>query len=189
MIVIVDYGERPEYLLYQLEKLGLPLKFTSVESEILAADRIILPDSKDLKRAVKRLHLLNLFSMLRMVKKPVLGIGNGFALMCEGTPVVNCEGLGFFPLSVTTPVTAPPLPAKYEATVKENSIYLDGEIFEGLYFEKFFTVSSDVFNVLCLSGDTTLPAACVNGRYGGLIFNPEFSGPAGNYLLNRFLTL
>ncbi len=189
MIAIVDYGERPEYLLYRLEKLGIELKFTSVESEILAADRIILPDCRDLKKAVKRLHLLNLFSMLRMVKKPVLGIGNGFALMCEGTPVMNCEGLGFFPISVNTPETAPELPAKYEATVKENSIFLDAESFEGLYFEKFFTVSSDSFSVLTLPAHSALPAACVNGRYGGLIFNPEFSGPAGNYLLNRFLAL
>lgn len=189
MIAIVDYGERPEYLLYQLEKLGMELKFTSVESEILAADRIILPDCKDLKRAVKRLHLLNLFSMLRMIKKPVLGIGNGFAMMCEGTPVLNCEGLGFFPISVSLPDKVLSLPEKHSASTMENSIYLDGEEFDGLYFEKFFQTSSGVYNVLCLTGDEALPAACLNGRYGGLIFNPEFSGPAGNYLLNRFLSL
>lgn len=189
MIAIVDYGERPAYLLYQLEKLGIEQKFTSVESEILAADRIILPDCKDLKRAVRRLHLLNLFSMLRMIKKPVLGIGNGFALMCEGTGFTSCEGLGFFPVSVRVPQATPPLPAKYTAKVKENSIYLDGEIFEGLYFEKFFNISSDIYTVLGLEEDAELPAACVNGRYGGLIFNPEFSGPSGSYLLNRFLVL
>ncbi len=189
MIAIVDYGERPAYLLYQLEKLGIDQKFTSVESEILAADRIILPDCKDLKRAVKRLHLLNLFSMLRMVNKPVLGIGNGFALMCEGTGVTSCEGLGFFPLSVRLSEAPPPLPAKYTAMVKQNSIYLDGESFEGLYFDKFFTPSSGIYDVLSLMDYENLPAACINGRYGGLIFNPEFSGPTGSYILNRFLVL
>ncbi len=189
MIAIVDYGERPAYLLYQLEKLGINQKFTSVESEILAADRIILPDCKDLKRAVKRLHLLNLFSMLRMVKKPVLGIGNGFALMCEGTGVTSCEGLGFFPLSVRLAEAPPPLPAKYTAKVKQNSIYLDGELFEGLYFDKFLTPSSGIYDVLSLTDHENLPAACINGRYGGLIFNPEFSGAAGSYILNRFLVL
>ena len=61
MTAIIDYGERPAYLLYQLEKLGVDQKFTSVESEILAADRIILPDCSDIKKALKRLHLLNLF--------------------------------------------------------------------------------------------------------------------------------
>ncbi|MBK6682359.1 MAG: hypothetical protein IPG53_21355 [Ignavibacteriales bacterium] len=50
MTAIVDYGERPAYLLYQLEKLGVNQKFTSVESEILAADRIILPDCSDIKK-------------------------------------------------------------------------------------------------------------------------------------------
>ena len=87
MTAIIDYGERPAYLLYQLEKLGVDQKFTSVESEILAADRIILPDCSDIKKALKRLHLLNLFSMLKMIQKPVLGIANGFSLMCENPHV------------------------------------------------------------------------------------------------------
>ena len=187
MTAIIDYGERPEYLLYQLEKLGVPLKFTSVESEILAADKIILPDCHDLKKAIKRLHLLNLFSMLRMIKKPVLGIGNGCSIMCENTHEIDKPGLGFFPVSLTVPPVLPPLPAKMSAEVRDNVIFLDASVLEGLYFEKLFIPSSNEFNAAVLTENNEIPAAIKKGNYLGLVFNPAFSGQAGNLFLNKFI--
>ncbi len=189
MTAIIDYGERPSYLLYQLEKLGVDQKFTSVESEILAADRIILPDCSDIKKALKRLHLLNLFSMLRMIQKPVLGIANGFSLMCENPHVPGTSGLAFFPLSLTLALETPPLPGKYGATLCNSMMFIEAEELEGLYFEKLFKPSSDKFNAAVLTGFNGIPAAYKKGNSMGVIFNPEYSGIAGNLILNSFLEI
>ena len=189
MTAIIDYGERPEYLLWQLEKLGVNLKFTSVESEILSAEKIILPDCHDLKKAIKRLHLLNLFSMLRMIKKPVLGIGNGVSIMCENTHEPGKTGLGFFPLSLTVPSEVPPLPAKMSADICDNVIFMDAVTLDGLYFEKLFLPSSNEFNAAVLTDHNEIPAAFKKGNYMGVVFSPAFSGPAGNLFLNKFIEI
>jgi glutamine amidotransferase len=189
MTAVIEYGEQPAYLLYQLEKLGVDLKYTSVESEILAADRIILPDCSDIKRALKRLHLLNLFSMLKMLKKPALGIGNGFSLMCDSPHLPNSSGLAFFPLALSLPENCPPLPAKYKAKVTGSVMFLDVENLDGLYFEKFFIPSAMDYNTAVLSDYPEIPAAYKKGNFMGLIFNPEYSGFGGNLMINRFLEI
>lgn len=189
MTAIIDYGERPAYLLYQLEKLGVDQKFTSVESEILAADRIILPDCSDIKKALKRLHLLNLFSMLKMIKKPVLGIANGFSIMCESPHVPGTSGLAFFPISLTQPLKSPPLPGEYSARLCNSMMFLEADELKGLYIEKLFKPSSDEFNAAVITGYSWIPAAYKKGNNMGIIFNPEYSGNAGNLILNSFLEI
>jgi len=98
MVALIDYGiEKNRPLTNILSELWIDFKVTSSESEILLADKIILPNTGSISSAVKQLHLLNLFTMLRLCKKPMLGISNGMHLMSAYTKDGNLSCLGIFP--------------------------------------------------------------------------------------------
>jgi len=98
MIAIVDYCmERDSPLINLLTKNKIDFKVTHSEAEILHSDKIILPHAKNISFVVKQLHLLNLFTMLRLCNKPILGISAGMHLMSSYTKEGNLTCLGFFP--------------------------------------------------------------------------------------------
>ena len=47
---------------------------------------------------MKMLHLLNLYSLLRFIKKPILGVGLGVELMSDHTDGEKISCLGLFPV-------------------------------------------------------------------------------------------
>jgi imidazoleglycerol phosphate synthase glutamine amidotransferase subunit HisH len=97
MIAIIDYGvEENNPLINLLSELKIDYKITYSESEILRADRIILPHTGSISSAVKQLHLLNLFTVLRLCNKPMLGISLGMHLMSAFTKEGNLACLGIF---------------------------------------------------------------------------------------------
>lgn len=98
MIAIVDYGiEKNHSLTEILLELGIDFKVTSNESEILHSDKIILPNTESISNDVKQLHLRNLFTMLRLCNKPILGISNGMHMMSSYTEDDGMACLGIFP--------------------------------------------------------------------------------------------
>lgn len=75
MIAFVDDGiEKNHPLINLLSELKLDFEVTYSESEILHTDKVILQNTGSISSAVKQLHLLNLFTMLRLCNKPMLGI-------------------------------------------------------------------------------------------------------------------
>lgn len=100
MIAIVDYGiEKNHPLTKILSELSIDFKITSTETEILHANKVILPHTEDISSAVKQLHLLNLFTMLFLCIKPIFGISAGMHLMSAHTTEGNLTCLGIFPFS------------------------------------------------------------------------------------------
>jgi glutamine amidotransferase len=68
MITIIDYGNtNSNEIAESLEKLSVNFVVSKSESDILQATKLILPDSKDISSSIKKLHLLNLFSILRII--------------------------------------------------------------------------------------------------------------------------
>ncbi len=93
MVVIVNSCEEESSKLSALlDTLGVKNSVSIRESDISSADRLIFPPVADLPKVIKKFHLLNLTSLLRMVKKPVLGIGSGVQLMLAfgGTAKESC---------------------------------------------------------------------------------------------------
>ena len=81
MISIIDYGAgNVASVANALETLNEKFVITSNEVEICRADKIIFPGVGEASFAIRHLHLLNLFSMMRMIKKPLLGICLGMQL-------------------------------------------------------------------------------------------------------------
>lgn len=82
MVVIVNSCEEESCKLSALlNTQGIKNLVSIRESDISSAERLIFPPVADLPKVIKKFHLLNLTSLLRMVKKPVLGIGSGVQLM------------------------------------------------------------------------------------------------------------
>ncbi len=95
MIYIIDYDkEGAENAARMVAQFSDDVKIGKNEMEIVGAEKVILPDTSFPKKALKKLHLFNLYSALRIYKKPILGIGAGFALMCNEFNEQNA--LGFF---------------------------------------------------------------------------------------------
>ncbi len=97
MVTIVSYNKHNSEFIKSL--LGLKefeIKISSLEIDIVNADKIILPDANKFDTAYRKLQLCNLFSVLRLMSMPVLGINVGLHLMCNR--IVNKEkiGLGLF---------------------------------------------------------------------------------------------
>lgn len=103
MIVILKYSIKTDQEFSEIfEKLKLDYTFTLDESIIIKASHIILPDTYNLNIAIRKMQLMNLYSVLRMIKKPILGINNGFNLMCNNLSDIQKLGLGLFPIDSKT---------------------------------------------------------------------------------------
>ena len=73
MITIIDYGNTSSNETAELlEKLSVEFVISNKESDILKADKLIIPDSKDISSSLKKLHLLNLFQFLEWLKNQFL---------------------------------------------------------------------------------------------------------------------
>ncbi len=98
MIYVINYNKSKRKQLYlKLEALNVDFEIGTNEVSALKAEKIILPDAENPLFALRKLHLLNLHSVLRMYPRPVLGIGAGFLLMLNKCEEKSC--FAFFPYS------------------------------------------------------------------------------------------
>ncbi|OGV37085.1 MAG: imidazole glycerol phosphate synthase, glutamine amidotransferase subunit [Lentisphaerae bacterium GWF2_49_21] len=98
MIVIVDYGMgNIRSIQYKLQKNKIDSKVSSIPSDILSADKLIMPGVGHFKTGMENLRKFNLVEALnRKVldeKTPVLGICLGIQLFTNFSEEGNCEGL------------------------------------------------------------------------------------------------
>lgn len=101
MILILGYNNSETKCLNDiLDSSKKEYKYSLLESQIIKAEKIILPNPLNFNSSYKKLNMMNLFSLLRMVKKPVLGINNGFRLMCGQLINESKCGLGFLSLEL-----------------------------------------------------------------------------------------
>ncbi len=100
MIALIDYGSgNVASVANALTELEQEFKITSNEAEICRANKIIFPGVGEASYAIRQLHLLNLFTVLRIVKKPMLGICLGMQLMADFSKEGNVACLGIFPVT------------------------------------------------------------------------------------------
>jgi len=103
MIAILKYSIQNKQEFSEIfEKLNLDYTFTLDEAIIIKASHLILPDTYNLNKSIRKMQLMNLYSVLRMIKKPILGINNGFNLMCNNLSDIQKLGLGLFPIDSKT---------------------------------------------------------------------------------------
>lgn len=192
MITIIDYGKtNSNEIAESLEKLSLEYIISNRESDILKANKLILPDSKYISASIKKLHLLNLFSILRIIKKPILGIGTGMHLMTNSFKDSNSACLGCFPVECTAKDIQQdkvgkeqPIKIIKETPLLNNIAEEDKFNFEGKCFIPVNEFSTSTAN---LAGEVT--STIEKNNLFGVQFNIVRSGDAGLKVLRNFVEM
>ena len=100
MIVIIDYGVgNLASIKNMLNKIGVHVLVSSQESDVFAAERLILPGVGAFDTCVEKLRNSDLISVLEQQvlqkKTPILGLCVGMQLLLEGSEEGRLPGLGW----------------------------------------------------------------------------------------------
>lgn len=176
-----------------LEKLGQSFKITSNEFEICKCEKVILCGSGSPVQNMKLIHLQNIYSLLRIIKIPILGIGLGVELMSDHTEGENITGLGLFPVESNKFSED----KKYfsKAGLKKIDIVKSSKLFNGIesgsefYFSENYYMPENEYTTSVVEDGFTFSASVENGNAFGVQFHPEKSGDIGLTLLKNFINL
>jgi imidazole glycerol-phosphate synthase subunit HisH len=199
MIAVVDYGVGNLYsLTCSLRHIGVEAVVTREESELRAAEKIILPGVGAFGDAAEKLRALRLDGFLKdqaALGKPLMGVCLGMQLLFDVSEEYGRhEGLGLISGRVT-----PLAPVAGDLKVPHmgwNSLRLHkpgdpllAGVHEGdyVYFVHSFYVA-DCENALVASAEYGVPVAGVvrNRNVCGTQFHPEKSGEVGLRILASF---
>lgn len=194
MIAVINYSlKEAETISKLLNLLNEDHRITNNELIISKADKIILTGSENLITSVRQLHLLNLFNLLRVVKKPVLGISEGMHLLCNYSEEKKISCLGMFDISIGE--------LKSEDAIIQNRGYRkvtytkESKLFDGIidnsefYFEHSSFIPINEYTTAVCNSPTPFSAAIEKKHFYGVQFYPEKSGEAGLKLLKNFIDL
>ena len=191
MIAIIDYGiNQTTDLNKALTLLGVEFIVTHNEKDIISSDKVIISDASNLSKAIKRIHLFNLFSLLRFLNKPTLGISLGMDLLCnKSNDGISCLGLiesdVISDIIKDVVITIP--------TMKKVEIIIENKLFENIkngtefYFSSNYHVDITNSTIAVAKGETKFSAAIQKDNFYGVQFLPEKSGNQGLQILKNFV--
>jgi imidazole glycerol-phosphate synthase subunit HisH len=194
MLTIIDYNlGSVDKVADSFTLLGIRFKITRNENDIIGSEKIVLSGTKEALSAIKKLHLLNLFSVLRIVKKPVLGIGLGMQLLSEFSREGDVACLGKFAGTVEkfeSTISKVPFSGSYKIRTDKNSILFNDidETAEFRFRNSFYLPVNDYTTAHSING-VSFSAAIEKDNFYGVQFHPEESGKDGLTLLRNFAEL
>lgn len=194
MIALIDSGAgNVASVANALKDLNCDYVLTQREKDLCDSEKIIFPGVGEASFAVRKLHLLNLFNLLRILKKPVLGICLGMQLMCEKLVEGNTTGLGIFPVSTEIfdkeKVKVPHM-GWNKVQVNEGHKLFDGlKDGEYFYYANSYYVPVNEFTIAKSNNGIDFSASIQKNNFYGVQFHPEKSGEAGIKLLKNFIEL
>ncbi len=189
MIVIINH-EREESEKYcdLLNSKGIESKISNSEPVICSSDKILITDCNDIDKLIRKFQLLNLFSLLKMIKKPIIGIGLGAAIMHEKIQTIDKTGLGYFPGAVKVISHLDP-----KENVRLNMISNKNTLadLDNIKFKisKLITVTTD--NDLVADYEfkgANYPAVIKRGKNAGVLLDVAGSGENGVQLLRGIIS-
>lgn len=190
MIAVIDYGiNKTNKLLDCLSKNDLDFIVTHKERDIIKCDRVIISDAFNLSKAIRRIHLMNLFSLLRVLKKPTLGISLGMDLLCnKSNDGISC--LGLIESEVVNDLISDAeivLPGMKPIDItKQNRLFTNIKNGTEFYFESNYHVSLSEETIATSGKDSIFSAAVQHDNFLGVQFLPEKSGEQGIQILKNF---
>lgn len=176
-----------------LKQMNQTFVVTGSESDISNCDRVILYGSGTTQQNIRRLHILNLFSMLRMIKKPILGIGLGLELMCDYADGENISCLGLFPVNSNKIEDKQVLHS--HSGLKKIQVLNKSRLLEGIesgsefYFSESYFLPENQYTTSIVKNGENFSASVERENAFGVQFHPEKSGEVGLILLKNFLKI
>lgn len=194
MIAVIDYGAgNIQSVINALNDLKTEYVVTNHEFDINKSEKIIFPGVGEASYAIKQLHLCNLFTYLRIIKKPMLGICLGLQLMCEQSAEGNVASLGVFPGSTelfdSTKTKVPHMGWNQVEIIKESKLFNGIENNSYFYFANSYYIPVNEQTTAYAVHDVKFSASVEKGNFYGVQFHPEKSGAAGIKLLKNFIEL
>lgn len=194
MIALIEYGAgNTASVANALDNLNERYILTSSEQEICKADKVIFPGVGEASFAIRQLHKYNLINLLRIIKKPVLGICLGMQLLCDYSFEGNVTCLGIIPGKAQkfdpTQVKVPHM-GWNEVFPESNSKLFKGiSAGEFFYFAHSYYLPPGNFTSAKSNHGIDFSAALEKDNFFGLQFHPEKSGDAGMKVIKNFLNI
>ncbi len=194
MVAVINYGlSYVETITKALNDLKCDYIITNKEYDILNSDKLILPGEGDMSFAVKQLHKNNLFTMLRVCKKPILGINTGMQVFADHLKEKNINGFGIFPGSIEkfdSEISKVPFVGFTNVEFKNKSNLFNGiDSGEKFYFDHSYFLPINIYTTSVANNNNAFSSSVEHGTYYGVQFQPEKSGDAGLKLLKNFLEI
>ena len=195
MHTIVDYGDEcTQKVASALKNITTDFVISRNEVDICKSDKIIFPGSGSPSAVMKKIHLLNLYSALRMVKKPMLGIGLGMQLMADYSTeegVFPC--LGIFPGTSVKFNTLDESHA-YKGLnkvnfCKQSFLFTGIEDHAEFYFNNSYYLPNNDLSTSTCQRDVMFCSSLERENFYAVQFHPEMSGDAGLQLLKNFIEM
>ena len=202
-VAIVDYGMGNLHSVKRkLDRIGVHAQLTSEPSELLRADKLLLPGVGHFGKAMEHLQKLDLVPALHEAavvrKTPILGICLGMQLFASQGDEGGAEGLGWIDADVVrfgiddTRRFKVPHMGWNGVRIARSSPLLEGvtEQTEFYFVHAYHMVCRDAGDVLCET-DYGYPFTSIVQRENlyGVQFHPEKSQDAGEALLRNFVYL
>ncbi|MFC2134804.1 hypothetical protein ACFLTH_09320 [Bacteroidota bacterium] len=124
MIAVINYDREASKSLNNLfGKIGIvdEINFTDCEEEICSADKIILPDTSNIRLTLRWMQFHNFYNLFRMINKPILGIAGGAVMMCESISNITGLCLGLFPVRADCSNAGEGTPVRSELEIVEET--------------------------------------------------------------------
>ena len=194
MITIVAYNKHnSEFIKSLLGLKDFEIKISTLEKDIVKADKIILPDAINFDTAYRKLQFCNLFSLLRLINKPVLGINVGLQIMCNRILNKDKVGLGLFDFD-TSYVDHKNENKKYKSgTVKLiGKSHLIKKISDGaevVISKQNFQPINNLTKSVILFEDSEYTLTFENGNYFGVELNFEKNLLLGQQIIENFVLI
>lgn len=194
MTAIIDYGAgNTASVANALDSLNELYIITNNEFEILRADRAILPGVGEASYAIKQLHKFNLYSALRMYRRPLLGICLGAQLLLDFSKEGNASCLGIIPGSTELfndpNFETPHMGWNKIEFIKGSPLFNDMKKNEYFYFANSYYIPVSKYASSVSEHGIKFAASIEKNNFYGVQFHPEKSGTKGLQLINNFLSI
>lgn len=198
MIAIIDYSTgNLRSVGNALNRIGAEWTLTADPEEIRRADRVLLPGVGHCGEALAQLRRAGLDTVIRDLRRPVLGICVGLQMMCRDTAEGDAQGLGIFDAHVRR--FTPSCDEDKVPHMGWNSIHnLEKGLFKGIPGGSHVYFVHSYYAHLCPDTIATarfgqdgmmFSAALKYENFYGTQFHPEKSGDIGEKILRNFLSL
>lgn len=194
MITIVDYGDACVLdVASALREITSDFVISKSEADIYKSDKIIFAGSGSAVAVMKKIQLLNLYSVLRLFKKPMLGIGLGMQLMADYSTEGNFPCLGLFPgtaIKFDEQINELSYKGFHQINFCKSSILFNGIGDKSeFFFNNSYYLPKSEFSTSTCQMEVAFCASIENKNAYGVQFHPEASGAVGLKLLKNFVEM
>ncbi|WGH27126.1 MAG: imidazole glycerol phosphate synthase subunit HisH [Candidatus Shikimatogenerans bostrichidophilus] len=193
IVIIKCINNNYKYIINSLNKIGINPNITDNINKIKNSDKLIIYSFYSIKKIIKIIKKKKLYDIIYNLKQPVLGISNGFHILCTNYYKIKC--LNIFKNTNIKKIYN--LNKKKKYNIGWNKIYHnnDEKIFYKLknnFIQYFIDYNYVKIGAYCTSHTNNIvsySSSLKRKNFYGLQFHPEMSGLYGEKILKNFIYL